>query len=377
MKTRLARFGLLFSLFITPLTQAAWYEVSASSPILESEQAARVRALEAATFDAMQFSGADVGSLQQIKRFLTSVKPGYQFNGSEVREILILEEGTQGGNYVVNVRVDIYPSANACHKTQYKKGMVMTRFPIVSPQQAALGGIYQFGDDFSVLLSREVTQHGQSFVGRGIANIDVSPNAPQAVAMLAEDKDAQFVVTGAITDLSATTDSGSFGRSQDNRQLAVNVQAMDAESGEVIFQRRYRDVAKWPFERHSQVDTQTARFWQSPYGQMARRMSRNILLDLESALSCRASKPKIVALKDNIAQINVGRINGVKQGDQLQLWHLASFTDDLGIVRTQRRKSGMTLTVARVYESSAEAVIQPDSLIGSIQIGDIVTKGVN
>jgi len=84
-----------------------------------------------------------------------------------------------------------------------------------------------------------------------------------------------------------------------------------------------------------------------------------------------------VSLKDNIAQINVGRVNGVQQGDQLNLWHVASFTDDLGIVRTQRRKSGITLTVARVYESSAEAVIQPQTLTGSIQIGDIVTKGLN
>lgn len=377
MKTLLARLTLIASLSVAPGAHAAWYEVSASSPILESQQAARVRALEAATFDAMRFAGADVGSLRQLKRFYSQVKPGYQFSGNAVREVQVLEEGTQGGNYVVNLRLDIYPSANACHKTQYKKGMVLTRFPIVSPQQAALGGIYQFGDDFSVLLNREIKQHAQSFVGRGIANVDVSPNAPRTVTMLAEDKDAQFVITGAITDLSATTNTSGFGEVQNNRQLAVNVQAMDSESGEVIFQRRYRDVAQWPFERHSQVDTQTARFWQSPYGQMARRMSRNILLDLESSLSCRASKPEIVALKDNIAQINVGRINGVQQGDQLTLWHIASFTDDFGIIRTQRRKSSITLTVARVYESSAEAVIQPQSLTGSIQIGDIVTKGVN
>ncbi|OOE93227.1 flagellar basal-body protein [Salinivibrio sp. AR647] len=377
MKTLLARLTLVVSFVVTPFTHAAWYEVSASSPILESQQAARVRALEAATFDAIRFAGADVGSLQQLKRFYTQVKPDYLFSGNAVREVQVLEEGTQGGNYVVNLRLDIYPSANACHKTQYKKGIVLTRFPIMSPQQAALGGIYQFGDDFSVLLSREVKQHAQSFVGRGIANVDVSPNMPNAITMLADDKDAQFVVTGAITDLSATTDDSGFGKAKNNRQLAVNVQAMDSESGEVIFQRRYRDIAQWPFERHSQVDTQTARFWQSPYGQMARRMSRNILLDLESSLACRASKPKIVSLKDNIAQINVGRVNGVQQGDQLNLWHVASFTDDLGIVRTQRRKSGITLTVARVYESSAEAVIQPQTLTGSIQIGDIVTKGLN
>ncbi|SIN75024.1 flagella assembly protein FlgT [Salinivibrio sp. ES.052] len=377
MKTFLARLTLIVSLAIAPFTHAAWYEVSASSPILESQQAARMRALEAATFDAIQFAGADVGSLQQLKRFYSQVKPGYQFSGNAVREVQVLEEGTQGGNYVVNLRLDIYPSANACHKTQYRKGIVLTRFPIISPQQAALGGIYQFGDDFSVLLNREIKQHAQSFVGRGIANVDISPNRPRAASMLAEDKDAQFVVTGAITDLSATTESPRFSEAQNNRQLAINVQAMDSESGEVIFQRRYRDVAQWPFERHSQVDTQTARFWQSPYGQMARRMSRNILLDLESSLACRASKPKIVSLKESIAQINVGRINGVKQGDQLNLWHVASFTDDLGIVRTQRRKSGITLTVARVYESSAEAVVQPNNLTGSIQIGDIVTKGVN
>jgi hypothetical protein len=70
MKTLLARLTLIVSLSVAPWAHAAWYEVSASTPILESQQAARVRALEAATFDAMRFAGADVGSLQQLKRFL-------------------------------------------------------------------------------------------------------------------------------------------------------------------------------------------------------------------------------------------------------------------------------------------------------------------
>lgn len=374
MKKTLLLLFLIFQTVTASKALAAWYEVTGQSPVLESDIAARTRALEDAVFQALRFSGADIAGLNAMKPYFDEVKGDYIFSGNEMRHIMVVNERIVNGKYLITARMDIYPTANTCHKSQYKKGVVLSRFHIISPQQATLGGIYQFGDDFTVLLQRQIEANAQSFVTQGITNVAISPNAPMVASMVADDNSAQFIVSGEITDLSATSQQSMLGEQQTNRQLALNINVMEGRTGDVVYQSNYREVAQWPFERHSQVDTKTARFWQSPYGEMARRMSRNILLDLESALSCRASTPEIVMVNDGSAQINAGRTHGVQQGDQLQLWHNASFTDQYGNIRQQRRKSDATLTVTRVYENSAEVAVAPANLTGSIQIGDMITK---
>ncbi|MDD1783303.1 flagellar assembly protein FlgT [Enterovibrio sp. ZSDZ35] len=371
--------------FLTPLatglllaaasTQAAWYEVTGTSTVLKNSEQARERALEDAIFQALKYSGADIGGLADIRPYLKTPRSDYQFSGNEVRHIQIIDTKERGGVMKLTARIDIYPSAKACHKNQYKKGLLMSRFDIVSPQHAALGGIFQFGDDFTVLLQRQFETQAQSFVAQGITPHHVSPSSPDVATMIAEDTGAQFILVGSITDMSATIDKKRFKDDETNRQLALSVDVIDGKSGEVIYQNSYRDIAAWPFERHSQVDTKTARFWTSPYGEMAQRVSRNILLDLESNLSCRASTPEIVSINGQVGQINAGRIHGVKYGDELSLWHNASFTDQFGVLRTQLKKSEMLLTVSRVYESSAEFTVAPVELGSSIQIGDLTTKG--
>ncbi|CZF77091.1 flagella assembly protein FlgT [Grimontia marina] len=359
---------------VSTSVNAAWYEVTGLSTVLESKEQARERALEDAIYQALKFSGADIAGLTSIRPYLKEAKDDYLFSGDEIRHIQVLETKEKSGVMKLTARIDIYPTANACHKNQYKKGLVMGRFDIVSPQHAALGGIFQFGDDFTVLLQRQFETQAQSFVVQGITPYSISPAQPDVATMVAEDTGAQYLLVGTITDMTATIDQKVLRKDQTNRQLALSIDVIDGKSGEVIYQNIYRDIAAWPFERHSKIDTKTARFWASPYGEMAQRMSRNILLDLESNLACRATTPEIVSINGQTGQINAGRIHGVKHGDELALWHNASFTDQYGIHRTQMKKSEIGLSVTRVYESSAEVAVSPVELGKSIQIGDLVTK---
>jgi len=101
-----------------------------------------------------------------------------------------------------------------------------------------------------------------------------------------------------------------------------------------------------------------------------------MMLDLENSLSCRTSLPEIVSAHGNMAQMNVGRIHGVKEGDRLKLWHSASFIDQMGIPRTRMVATQLTLVVSRVYEKSAELIINQPDLAASIQTGDLLTKQV-
>ncbi|RWX56517.1 flagellar assembly protein FlgT [Photobacterium chitinilyticum] len=361
-------------LLVTFQLNAAWLEVTGSAVLLESENTARTNALEDAVYQAMGYAGADLGSFPNLRPYLSSERAEYQFSGNEVRHVMVIQTRKKSGKFYLTARIDVYPSANSCHKIQYKKGVLLAGFKIISPQHAAMGGIYQLGDDFSTMLKRQIERKSQSFVVSGTTRVPVNAGQPSAMMMLAEDNDAQYIINGQITDLTSTLDQKLLKSDQVNRQFAVTIEIMDGKTGEVLMQNNYREIAEWPFSRVSQVDTKSARFWQSSYGQAIQRVSRNMMLDLESSLSCRTSLPEIVNVYGNKVQINIGRIHGVKRGDQLKLWHSAGFIDQQGIPRNRMVQTDITLTVDRVYEKSTELSVEQADLASSIQPGDLLTK---
>ena len=156
--------------------------------------------------------------------------------------------------------------------------------------------------------------------------------------------------------------------------MAIEIQIFDGKTGNQVLQKHYREVARWPFPKTSQVDTKSARFWASTYGQMMLRVSRNIMLDLESEISCKITLPEIIAKWDNKLTMDLGRIHGVKPGDKLHLWHTGAFIDQHGLPRNKVTESNITLTVSRVYEHEAELNIDQPELAGSIQVGDVMHK---
>ena len=103
------------------ISHASWYEVTGSSSIVSSEKEARLHALEDAIYKAVNFSGADIGSISNLRPLLASERSEYQFSNSEVRYIIVDDEVKRGGNIFIKARVDIYPSATAFHINQYKK----------------------------------------------------------------------------------------------------------------------------------------------------------------------------------------------------------------------------------------------------------------
>lgn len=363
------------SLIITSFSaHASWYEVTGIATIVSSEETARIHALEDAVYKAIQFSGADIGSIANLTPYLDGKKKEYQFTNHEVRYILVDKEQKRGGNLMITARIDIYPSANACHERQYKKTFLVGNIDITSPQQAVMGRIYNIGDDFSHVVDRQLAKESRSFVSVGTTNYDIDKRRPEVIKMIAQDTGAQYIIGGEITDLTATIESNLIKDDIINRQFALEMQVFDGKTGHQIYTRSYREVAKWPFAKTSEVDTRSARFWVSTYGSMMLRVSRNIMLDLESEISCKITLPEVAAVFGNTVTIDLGRMHGVQQGDKLQLWHTGSFIDQRGLPRNKVSQSDITLTVSRVYENEAELTIDQPSLAGSIQIGDVMQK---
>ncbi|MCG9787787.1 flagellar assembly protein FlgT [Vibrio barjaei] len=354
---------------------AAWYEVTGTSTIVSSEKAARIYALEDAVYKAVDFSGADIGGLANLAPLLEDDREQYQFIDSEVRQIVIDDQYKSGNQMVVKARIDIYPTAKACHNEQYKKTFGVAMFDIVDPQQAVMGQIYKLGEDFSSVISNQLEHRSYSFVSVGTTRYEINKRQPERIKMIAEDLGAQYLVTGQINDLTATiTQGGLLSDDVINRQFAMDMSVYDGKTGHEIYQRNYREIAQWPFAKTSKVDTKSARFWTSAYGEMMQKVSRNIMLDLEAEISCKMTLPEVVASYGNKVTIDLGRVHGVQAGDRLQLWHTGSFIDQNGLPRNKVSQSDITLTVSRVYENDAEATVDQPSLANSIQIGDVMNK---
>ncbi|MFB1095751.1 flagellar assembly protein FlgT [Vibrio diabolicus] len=368
----------LFSITLVMLVpfkvMASWYEVTGVATIVSSEETARLHALEDALFKAVNFSGADIGSISNLMPLLEESRNEYQFTNHEVRYILVESERKRRGKVEVKIRVDIYPSATGCHTDQYKKTMLVGNIEVASPQQAVMGQIYQVGDDFSHVVNRQLDQTSRSFVSVGTTDYSISSNYPARTQMIAQDNGAQYIIGGVITDLTATVESQLLQDDIINRQFALEMKVFDGKTGHEVFNKAYREVARWPFAKTSQVDTRSARFWASTYGEMMLRVSRNIMLDLESELSCKITLPEVVAVFGNTVTIDLGRMHGVKEGDKLQLWHTASFIDQNGLPRNKVSQSEITLTVSRIYEHEAELTIDQPNLASSVQIGDVMNK---
>lgn len=366
--------SIIFVMLLPLRAVAAWYEVTGVATIVSSEEAARLHAMEDALFKAVNFSGADIGSISNLLPLLEESRKEYLFTNHEVRYILVDSERKRSGKMEVKLRVDIYPSATGCHTAQYKKTILVGNIDVASPQQAVMGQIYQVGDDFSHVVNRQLDQTSHSFVSVGTTDYSISRNYPTRTQMIAQDNSAQYIIGGVITDLSATIESQALQEDTINRQFALEMKVYDGKTGHEVFNKNYREVARWPFAKTSQVDTRSARFWASAYGEMMLRISRNIMLDLESELSCKITLPEIVAVFGSTVTMDLGRMHGVKEGDKLQLWHTASFIDQNGLPRNKVSQSDITLTVSRVYEHEAELSIDQPNLASSVQIGDVMSK---
>ncbi|MGD8173420.1 flagellar assembly protein FlgT [Vibrio sp. TRT 21S02] len=368
-------FTIFSMLYLLPsFAFAGWYEVTGTATVVSSEEQARIHALEDALYKAVSFSGADIGSISNLRPLLESDRKEYQFSNHEVRYVVVEEQKVRRNIMSVKARIDIYPSATGCHVSQYKKTFLIGNIDIESPQQAVMGQIYSVGDDFARIINRQLDEESASFVSVGTTDYEINKRYPERLKMIAQDTGAQYILGGTITDLTATIDKKMLAEDIINRQFALEMTIYDGKTGNEVYHRNYREVAKWPFAKTSQVDTKSARFWASTYGEMMLRVSRNIMLDLESEVSCKITLPEVIAKWGNTLTIDLGRVHGVKEGDKLQLWHTGSFIDQRGLPRNKVTQTDITLTVKRVYENEAELTVDQADLAGSIQIGDVMHK---
>ncbi len=172
--------SICYSLVHTTFVQANWYEVTGTSTVVSSNEMAKLHALEDAIYRAVSFSGADIGSISNIRPLLHADKKEYQFANSEIRYILVDRYISTNNMMYASIRIDIYPSATGCHVEQYKKTALLSNIDVASPQQAVMGQIYSVGDDFTKIVNSQINDQSVSFVSVGTTDFAIAKNDPNS-----------------------------------------------------------------------------------------------------------------------------------------------------------------------------------------------------
>lgn len=369
--------------------QSQWYEAKGHAYITQNNsQAARTQAIENALKKALLVAGASVSSVQQVVNgLLTQDEISIRATGT-VNSFELIEETHTDKTVSVVIRADIFPEEKKCFSADYKKSLLLTRSHLVSREQANIGHIYDLDSQVMKRLSQKVNRSGQyldtvlalkSKTNFSRYNDSLQADKIKNLAMnLADMTNTQFILFSEIQDLSLEPKQGSslmFWQEQtQNRHFDLNVYIYSGGNGEQLFNKQYKNFAVWPYDKREQVDTTSANFWQSSYGNLIDHTLDKLLTDIDENMMCQATRGKIVHIENNTLTINLGRKNGVKVGDKFTLLHLNNFVTDSGKTYAGYNVSDFTVEITQVSEASARAQTSDQSILANIQINDLAVS---
>lgn len=373
---------LLSLLFIASDMNAQWFDAKGRAAITNNDKdIARNMAVQDALRHALLFTGAEVSSISQLTNGLLSTdRFEVRANGS-VRNLQLISEDTANGVMLVHIRVDIVPSETMCKSSSLVKLIAMTRFPIRYRNQAANGGIFNIGAQTAHQLFNKMSSHDGNFLMTELFPVaqrfnpsnqpfstDDNQEFPQK--LLAQQADSQYLLTGEIEDLSLTKPTSKWlglVTYSPVREFSIAFTLFDGLSGEKVWNKRYSTRAPWTFKKTQSVDTASHHFWQSPYGASISNQLTNVLTDIDEKLQCINVKGNVVKVDSDHLTVNLGKRNGIKMGEKLNIYHLTTFTDNRGIIRQSTTINPTTFIVKELYQNHLQAQPENDILYGDIQ----------
>ncbi|MCE2595617.1 flagella assembly protein FlgT [Motilimonas cestriensis] len=382
----MARFICICWLVIfTCSAQAAWFEAQGQAPILNGDiDQARESGVKDAVRQALLYAGASIKSLQQLDNGVLAKQQLQLAGEGEIRGLKVTSERIENDFIYVSVQVDVLASEQpSCAQQQYAKSLALVRFKLRNREQAINGGIFHLDGEFTGKLNNLLNLNQSAFDVRQFINqnVNFNPNlldsrhhaVREQVMVIASRADSQFVLMGSIDDVSVERDEKQpydFFFKEAPRNFYLSTYLFDGLSGELLDVKHYRQRAMWTYKEQDIVDLSSKKFWDAPYGQSLLSVMDDVLINTTAALECVDTMAKIIAVHDEKVQINLGSKNGLKIGQNIQLSHNGSYTDQFGIPRFRQESSAIKTTVIELYRDSA--VLQTfDSLPASnIQLND-------
>ncbi|QQX81736.1 flagella assembly protein FlgT [Shewanella sp. KX20019] len=373
------------SFIITAPVQAKWIQASGQAKIVNNNLAkAREDAIEQAVSYATLKTGARFSSEQTVS------------NGQLVNDSFTLTRNAQGqavemvselieNDYItVNIRIDIIePFEQACPANNLKASILVPQALIKDRAQLRYGNLGMFEQNLSEQLAQVIETNSSSSFTHLHANerLDVDQalvdiRGYRLPSWLGEITDSQYILLPEIIDISPEPSTRTFGLWENDpmRVFQFRLSLFHAISGEKVWSKQYAQSAEWEFSLQQTVNSNSDQFWRSEYGDMISTVLLVASRDIDEALNCRPLLGQVVARQADRIILNLGRRNGIRVGDTLQLVLQQNMPDRLDNMRAVAGKSKATITIDQVTEESATAVLKGVSASLNIQINDLAIK---
>jgi len=370
-------------------TVAQLYESQGQATIENGNiETARQHAMENALKKALLVAGASVSSLQQVVNgLMTQDEISIRASGS-VNAIELIDEVHSSDIITVTIRADIFPQEKQCFSADFRKTLLMTRSKLLHREQANIGSIYALDKSSIGLLSNKFKANSR-YIDSKLFNKSVNQFSrlnqsmnfeaiKQLSISLADRTDSHYILYSEIIDVSfnnEATNNWQFWESDIfNRNFAVVLYIYNGTSGELTFEKQYKNTALWTFDKRTAVDVNSDTFWQSDYGRMINNTLNTLAKDIDENIMCEPTQAKIVRVSGNKVTFNLGKRHGVKVGDEFTLLHKSNFTSDSGISYAGFEVSSYKVKVTSTSMQSAVATTSDSGLLGNIQINDLVVR---
>jgi hypothetical protein len=361
---------------------AIWFEATGQAVIHNGEkEAARQQATQEAIKQALLFSGASVKSIQSLANGLLE-DDRFEIRASgEVNNIELIDEIYHDDYVTVSIRADIFPQEALCTASDYKKNIVTTWYNINKRQQAAVGNLYDFGKVLAEKIQQEAQNHATySFINH-VEPYYLSPpetDKKSTAFTLAKKTNAQYVLFGEILEFAVETtktSSMAFWKSdQSKRNLRLYFTMYDGISGEIVFQNTQHMSALWDFDLYQPIDSNSLQLWDSTFGLATEKVIQSVVQSIDESVSCLPAFGRVINVTGESLSINIGKHNGVKQGDQLTLFQVNQFFDAQNIPHRQFQLHPEEVVVRQVFAETAVVVSVTGAPLANIQPNDFVSR---
>jgi len=310
---------------------ATWYQGSAQQHIgALNFETVRTETIKHAIANAAMKSNSYI-QVEDIvlDGLLESSKTVLRSEGN-IRRVKVLSESINNDILSIIVNVDIKPLFG-CQNDPYAKSLLLTQFPLLKPNQAVQGAIYDIGIQASKRFEMQLNSQESVYVSALLNKAFMPDDSLGTIntrylkdvgSYLATEHDSQFILFGAIRDISF------FEQVKDQlliddvllrRNFTLQIYLYDAIKEKLIIQKSYHGEATWQFKENHVVDTNNSVFWRSDYGRTVLHTINSAVIDINDELSCQQSLPQIVHSDNGQLVINIGESQGVKLGDQFEL----------------------------------------------------------
>ncbi|MFT6285212.1 MAG: hypothetical protein ACJAXM_001694 [Arenicella sp.] len=361
---------------------AIWFEATGQAIIHNGEkEAARQQATQEAIKQALLFSGASVKSIQSLANGLLE-DDRFEIRASgEVNNIELIDEIYYDDYVTVSIRADIFPQDVLCSASDYKKDIVTTWYSINKRQQAAVGNLYDFGKVLAEKLQEEAQNHSKhSFINR-VEPYYLRPSDKEKKSTafnLARKTNAQYVLFGEIIEFGVETSKASglaFWKSdQSKRNLTLSFSMYDGNSGEMVFQNTQHMSAIWNFDPYKPIDSNSRQLWDSTFGSATEKVIQSVVRTIDESVSCLPAYGRVLNVTGDSLSINIGKHNGVKQGDKLTLFQVNQFFDAQNSPHRQFQLHPEEVVVRQVFAETAVVTSLTGAPLANIQPNDFVAR---